>query len=424
MAAINFALSPALAVAGVIDYSSREGRNIFTYATTKLDEELYDCRPEGLYQFLQAIKGRAHEYGWDDEIGGVVHIPEHAADAASETNNLLESYGMISIDQIRAFEETYISQPIRPAQDTYLLYKCLMNSISKEGKSKIMIWSDQYHVQGLPSGTLLLKVIVRESHLDTNATISSIRTKLSSLDSYILTIGADITKFNGYVKLLINSLAARGETTTDLLTNLFKGYLAVNDKTFVAYIGRKQENYEEGDDIATEDLMTMADNKFKLLKEGNRWNAPSADEEKILALHAEIKTLQKQATKAKKSGASPTTYKKKPADTTQKKKGAGERTKQEKPDWMVHSKKPDDPKKPKSWNNKMWHWCSPETGGKCAGNWRCHKPESCEGRAHQFTGKQKPEADAGSNKRLKLAQALSAIQNDSDSENESVASEK
>jgi hypothetical protein len=51
--------------------------------------------------------------------------------------------------------------------------------------------------------------------------------------------------------------------------NLFKGYLAVNDQTFIAYIGTKLENYEEGDDIATEDLMTMADSKFKLLKEGN-----------------------------------------------------------------------------------------------------------------------------------------------------------
>jgi hypothetical protein len=49
MAAINFALSPALAVAGIIDYRSREGRNLCSYATTKFDEELYDCKPEGLY---------------------------------------------------------------------------------------------------------------------------------------------------------------------------------------------------------------------------------------------------------------------------------------------------------------------------------------------------------------------------------------
>jgi hypothetical protein len=183
-----------------------------------------------------------------------------------------------------------------------------MNSISKEGKVKMIIWSNQYTIQGLPLGSLLLKVIVRISHLDTNVTISS------SLDSYIITIGADIPKFNGYVKLLIDLLAARGETMTDLLTKLFKGYLAVNDKIFVAYIGRKQENYEEGNNIATEDLITMADNKFKLLKEGNRWNLPLVDEEKILALPAEIKTLQKQAIKAKKGP--PTTAKKWPNEGT------------------------------------------------------------------------------------------------------------
>jgi hypothetical protein len=116
--AVNFALSPALVVNGIIDYMSREGRHIFTYATTKLDEELYNCKPEGLYQFIQAIKGQAHKYGWDHAIGGIIHIPEDAADPASVRNNL---YGMISMDQIRGFEGTYINQQLRPVQDTYLI---------------------------------------------------------------------------------------------------------------------------------------------------------------------------------------------------------------------------------------------------------------------------------------------------------------
>jgi hypothetical protein len=45
-----------------------------------------------------------------------------------------------------------------------------MNSISKEGKNKILIWKKQYTVRNFSSGTLLLKIIIRESHLDTNAT--------------------------------------------------------------------------------------------------------------------------------------------------------------------------------------------------------------------------------------------------------------
>jgi hypothetical protein len=86
MAAINFALSTALAVTGVIDYTTREGRNIVTCATTKLDEELdeelYDCKPEGLYQFLQAIKGCMHKYRWVNKIGGIIHVTKDAVDMA------------------------------------------------------------------------------------------------------------------------------------------------------------------------------------------------------------------------------------------------------------------------------------------------------------------------------------------------------
>jgi len=38
-----------------------------------------------------------------------------------------------------------------------------------------------------------------------------IRAKLSALDSYILTIRCNISKFNAYIKDLINSLTARGK---------------------------------------------------------------------------------------------------------------------------------------------------------------------------------------------------------------------
>jgi predicted Mrr-cat superfamily restriction endonuclease len=76
----------------------------------------------------------------------------------------------------------------------------------------------------------LLKIIVRESHLDTNTTTNQICTKLSNLDSYILTVDSNIGKFNQYVKLLVQSLTARNQKTSDLLINLFKGYGAVRDE--------------------------------------------------------------------------------------------------------------------------------------------------------------------------------------------------
>ena len=85
-----------------------------------------------------------------------------------------------------------------------------------------MVWEEQYKIKGKPSGNILLKIIKRESHLDSNATTTSIRNQLSSLDQFITTIGCDITKFNAHVQMLLEGLASRGETKYDLLPNLFR----------------------------------------------------------------------------------------------------------------------------------------------------------------------------------------------------------
>jgi hypothetical protein len=404
-----FALTPAVAVLGVIDFTTNVGRKLYESATHKVAEELYDCKPDGLYQFLQSVSNRARAFGWDDPIGGILQIPVDPNDPNSDTDNLIDNYGRIALAEIRAFEETYIDTQVRPAQDAWMLYQCLMTSISKEGKDKITIWSSQYTVNGYFSGNLLLKIIIRESYLDTNATTANIRKKLSSLDAYMLTIDSDITRFNIHVSLLIDSLTARGESTQDLLINLFKGYQAATDKTFVEYIGRKLERYEEGEPVTTDALMEQADNKYKLLKEGGAWNAPSENEEKILALQAEIKHLKK----AKKDGGKPfkkKTYEKKPFD---KKKAPGAQL--EKPSWFFKEPKEEELRKPKMWNDKPWYFCSPKTGGKCDGQFRRHKPANCEGKAHKFVpnagkdNKQKPPEDnENDEKKLKLAKAYQA----------------
>ena len=54
------------------------------------------------------------------------------------------------------------------------------------------VWKKQFMIGKYASGNLLLKVLVRESHLDTNATTSCIRTQLSSLDKDMMTISNDI----------------------------------------------------------------------------------------------------------------------------------------------------------------------------------------------------------------------------------------
>jgi hypothetical protein len=99
----------------------------------------------------------------------------------------------------------------------------------------------------------------------------------------------------------------RGKMTTDLLSNLFKGYKSATDERFLKYIALKEEYYEEGNNLSTYKLMSLAKNKWHVLKQKHLWNVPSPQEEKILALEAKVKKLElQQAPKScKTKGATP-----------------------------------------------------------------------------------------------------------------------
>ena len=296
---VPFAFAPALAIPGLLDYSRGEHVKIFRGAIKPVSETPFDCEPDGLHQFLKDVHDRADEMGWTK---GILRIAaeENEDDEDNTRENLIDHYGSITLERIIETEEENVVNQGREAQDTYMLYKCLMASLTADARKKVTIWSSQYRIgegdDTTCGGVALLKIIIRESHLDTNATTNQIRTKLSNLDAYILTVDSDIGRFNQYVKLLIQSLTARNQTTSDLLINLFKGYGAVSDEVFRAWLLRKQDDHEEGEELTSDELMLAAKNKFDTMKEKGIWNAPTA-EEKIIALEAKFDSTVKNLNK-------------------------------------------------------------------------------------------------------------------------------
>ena len=430
----EFYLNPASAMVGVLDFTDVECRKYFHKATKKLDEEeLYDCTPGNMYHFLKLLKQRANENGWDSEVTGVLWIPEDHQDQNSDLHYLPTEYGRVTMEQIANFERSYLGLETRASQDGYMIFKCLMNSLSKEARMKIETWESEYMItneQGtvVPSGNLLLKVIIRESHLDTNATTQSIRMKMINLDEYMSKIGSDITKFNGYVKLLEGSLVARGQRSEALLTHLFKGYLAASDKTFVKYINEKMDRYEEGEEITANKLMQLADNKYRLLKERDEWDAPSAEEEKLLALQTEIEKLKKMKKRKNDHESSDSERSKKnKASRGNPSKGKGN---QDKPSWMFKRPSDDDLHKPRKWNGKDWWFCSNETGGRCNGEYRRHKPSECRGKAFKKESGErnqeykKDQVSKDESRNLKVSEALSTLIDGNDHDSESDQSDE
>jgi hypothetical protein len=120
--------------------------------------------------------------------------------------------------------------------------------------------------------------------------------------------------------------------------------------------------------------MELADNNYKTIKEAGRWQAPTPEEEKINALQAELDKAKSAMKKSSKGGKKGGRDNKKTGKAGKK----GEGKKDDFPAWMCVEPKESELTKPREWNGREWYWCSPKTGGHCKGQYRRHKPETCD----------------------------------------------
>ena len=151
------------------------------------------------------------------------------------------------------------------------------------------------------------------------------------------------------------------------------------------YIFDLQTRYEDGENINAEMLMERAAQKYKNMSTRGIWEAASPEDEKLLALTTTIEALKAKMNKPKKPP------RKKAGRSKHRKSGKGKSEDiKEKPAWFRKKPGKQEMKQPKEWNGAWWHYCSPETGGKCPGKWRIHKPEDCKTDPTKSNGKGKP----------------------------------
>ena len=97
VAPVVFSLTPRQATQGLLDYNTKAGRSHYRHTTSKLKEELYNCSPEGFYQFMKSLGTRAEEYGWSNQDNGLLRLPL-TNEPRSEELNLLEDFGRFSLE--------------------------------------------------------------------------------------------------------------------------------------------------------------------------------------------------------------------------------------------------------------------------------------------------------------------------------------
>ena len=199
-----FALAPGVhGAAAFIGYGTTEGQKLYKAMKAPLTNK-FDCTPKNLKVFLSALSDRVGEYGWDT----CLEIPADIANPGADLRDLLTEYGRLSIQQVTAHANTYVAQQTRQAQNSYAMYQCIMSSLTSTARTKIMLKEGEYTVNGIRSGACLLKVVIRASYLDSNATSLFIRDAISNLDEYMVSVDSDIDKFNEHVEDLVDSLSA------------------------------------------------------------------------------------------------------------------------------------------------------------------------------------------------------------------------
>jgi hypothetical protein len=272
-----FTLAPALAnTAAFLDLTTSSGAKHFKGAIESLNSHPFDFEDGAdLQVFLDLVLTKSQVWGWNN----IFNIPvTDAKTTITKTWNLLDYYGMVPLASVRDHALTYYATQSKQAQDSFMLCQCLLSSLALDFLKTITANSASYHLPAIvvadgdiPSGPLLLKLIISRAHVDTRATVSFLRTSLTVLDDKMISLDSNVVAFNAYVKAQVKALEQRNQTTSDLLINLIKGYKKAEDVEFQDLIRRMVNEYEEGKDVTIKSLMDATDNKYRTRLLNKEW---------------------------------------------------------------------------------------------------------------------------------------------------------
>ena len=276
-----------------LDFTDRN--DIRTYENgIKEFYDKFDINPSNLNSFIVALANKSQRTGWNS----IMEIPRNPEDPTAGTDNLLEKYGIIPLDRVKAWAKKILSEQTRRAQDDNMLYHALVASLSNEGQAKLYLRSEDTTIHTetngkLQSGLVALKVITEEAGLRTQAKVVHLKLKLTKLTSLIATHTYNVRTFNEEVKNIVLELARMNEKASDLILYLFPAYLEAPDEDFRSYIRSLKDKYtEEGLEMTPASLMEKAAHKYQNLVDSGMWKAPSESEKKLLALTTKLDKLQ------------------------------------------------------------------------------------------------------------------------------------
>jgi hypothetical protein len=283
-----------------LDYGSKQDRDYYKTAMEKLEGNPYDGK--NLSLFLKKLEGKAQQFSWIDLLTYQQGNPP-------VDKCLLKNYGEITRTEVAAKAQQYLGMDNRQEQDSDMIFNSLRKLITDDVFAQVTTEPERYtfivNRVKLVDGPCFLAAIIDHTYTNTLTNTEAARENLASLAEYMEALpDSNVEKFNDYVKEQLETLAAGGETTNDLITYLFKGYSKAKDKTFREWIRLKKLAYKDGTfriDPSAKDFMSLAKKHYQDAILSKEWMRLDEDQQTILALQTEVKEF-KSAARLKKKG--------------------------------------------------------------------------------------------------------------------------
>jgi hypothetical protein len=381
-----------LDVNDLINYLTKRGQLIYNQGCKALDDKAltsgFNMIPNETIVFVKAFQHHADAMGW---IKGTKQITTFT-DCDGKSIDIIKNYGQIDEATLKTACEQFckageIDSQSPAKQNNTMMSNCLSNSLSMEAKVRLLTYRNDYTFNGVEYAPLMYKVIIRLATIDSIATTQTLWNNLQNLGIFAATVSGDIEKINSEFDQNYSQIIARGATVNDPIGIIFKAYSIVPCYNFITYMKRQHDNYLDGKlTITHEALMAPAKAKMDYLKLKGKWRAKSPDDEKIVAMAAEINALKGQLKLDPKLSAIAEERKKKGnrGDKGEKgkkwknKKNTSNKKEQKKDETWKRVPPNEHKKKEKRVGKYTYSWCEHHMA------WTVHKPSDCElGKKHK-----------------------------------------
>ncbi len=357
---------------------------IYNEGCKKLTTE-FDMKSSGTVVYTTELQAKCVKMGWHM---GTQQIINFTNTAGSTINiNIIHQYGQIDMVMLQTQCEVFCKNTgilfqARARQNNTIMSKYIMKMLTPAARVRLLPFQGDYEIDNVIYAPLLHKKIMALATIDSVPTTKTLHSNLRELPTFCSTIKGDIKLLHSYFDSNYTQIIARGATVANPVNILFSAYMVVPCNNFRSYIKRKQDAYTDGTLTLThKELIMLATNKFNLLKQEGTWGPKSSDEDKIVAMQAELTALMGQFQLApnlkRVAGA------KDDDKAGSKKQGRGNNRKQKNKKNNTNKKeqkrdenwKKTPPKKGETHEKKIrgctWHWCKHHMA------WGNHKEELC-----------------------------------------------